>query len=112
MVAMTRVSPPQSHGPTRRHILARAAGIAAGLGCASPLHAQTAAPKLVGVIRSGMRDADSVAQVDAVRAGMRELGWEDGRQVRYDVRWIGNDGATGQAIVADLLKPTRLPAVS
>jgi len=101
---LSGASPPLSRGSTRRDILVGAAGVVAGLGYASPLRAQTAPTKLVGVIRSGMRDADSVAQVDAVRAGMRDLGWAEDQHVRYDVRWIGNDVAVGQAIVADLLK--------
>jgi len=56
------------------------------------------------VILSGVRDANTVALLDTMRAGMRELGWVEDRDVRYDVRWIGNDVAVGQAIVADLLK--------
>src|SRR5262245_29540213 len=52
---------------------------------------------LIGAATAGMDDPDSRSRVTAFQQALQQLGWIDGRNVRFDHRW-----ATGSA--DDILK--------
>jgi putative ABC transport system substrate-binding protein len=81
------------------------------------LHAQQSPPAIrrIGVLvplREG--DARGLAGVAALRDGLRQLGWIDGRNVIIEVHWSNGGSADVQRAAAELvaLRPDLLVAVS
>jgi len=48
-------------------------------------------------------DPAAQAQVAALRQGLQKLGWEDGRNIRIDVRFPGGDAGVARAIIMELM---------
>jgi putative ABC transport system substrate-binding protein len=61
----------------------------------------------IGVLGAGTNDADGQARVAAFLQGLRELGWQEGRDVLIDSRWGGggNDSIRFAASEIVRLKP-------
>ena len=57
----------------------------------------------------GVGETDSLGQVrlNAFRQGLQQLGWADGRNVRFDIRWSGGTPERSREIAAEFvaLKP-------
>jgi putative tryptophan/tyrosine transport system substrate-binding protein len=65
-----------------------------GAAAAWPLAARAQQPegmRRIGVLAAGTNDADGQARVAAFRQGLRELGWDEGRNVSIDIRWGSGD---------------------
>jgi putative ABC transport system substrate-binding protein len=53
--------------------------------------AQTDRTRVVGILMAPGKDPITEARVTALRAAVRELGWTEGHNVRFEVRWAGGD---------------------
>jgi putative ABC transport system substrate-binding protein len=75
-----------------------------------PLAAEAQAPdktRLIGVLMASRHDdAVSEARLAAFRQGLADLGWVEGRNVHYEVRYAGGNRERAQAGVAELVKLT------
>ncbi|MGB7672681.1 MAG: ABC transporter substrate-binding protein, partial [Pseudolabrys sp.] len=49
------------------------------------------------------RDAEGQARVSAFRKGLQDLGWTEGRNVKFDVRWAGGDPGLMRRYAAELV---------
>src|SRR6516162_1418066 len=81
---------------------------AAGLGAAWPLAAraqQTGGMRRIGVLM-GYAETDAQAQVAALRQELQKLGWEEGRNIRIDVRFPAADAGRIRAVLMELMSPT------
>src|SRR5271163_719528 len=83
----------------------------AGLGgaVAWPLvaHAQQGEPiRRIGVL-SGIAEGDLEGQANLAGffQGLQQLGWSDGRNVRFDLRWGAGDADRIRKHAAELIKP-------
>ena len=80
-------------GMRRREFIAILGGAAAGwpLGVRAQ---QSNRPRLVGVLFAmAPSDPESQLRVKAFEAGLRELGWTEGRNLRLEYRWAPGDAA-------------------
>jgi len=69
---------------------------------------QTEQVRRLGVLMSDAEsDPEAQANAAAVRQGLQELGWTDGRNIRIDYRWAGGDRSRMPALAHELvgLKP-------
>jgi putative ABC transport system substrate-binding protein len=63
-----------------------------------------AGPWRLGVLMSNAeRDPLGQERIAALRAGLRELGWSEGGNLRIDVRWAGSDGSRLTEYAAELV---------
>jgi putative ABC transport system substrate-binding protein len=93
----------------RREFIALVGGAAAGWPLAA--RAQDArAVRLVGVLMAPVADEDQQAGLDAFLQALKQLGWVEGRNVRFDIRWgqgrateIGRHAAELAALAPDIL---------
>jgi putative tryptophan/tyrosine transport system substrate-binding protein len=81
-----------------------------GSAAAWPLaaRAQQPATRRVGVLMTqAENDPEGQARVRALMDGLQQLGWTDGRNVRFDIRWVGDKPADVDKYAAELvaLKP-------
>jgi len=83
---------------------------AAGLGAAWPLAARGQQPERVRrvAVLMGYAETDlaAQAQVAALRQELQKLGWEEGRNIRVDVRFPGSDAGRVRATLMELMSPT------
>ena len=49
------------------------------------------------------QDAEGQARVTAFRKGLQELGWHEGRNVKFDIRWAAGDPTRMQRYAAELV---------
>ena len=59
----------------------------------------------IGVLM-GYAETDAQPQVAALRQELRKLGWEEGRNIRIDVRFPAADAGRIRAILMELMSPT------
>src|SRR5262245_36162824 len=93
----------------RREFIALVGGAAAGWPLAA--RAQDARPvRLVGVLMGTVVDEDQQRGLDALLQGLKQLGWVEGRNVRFDIRWgqsrateTGKHAAELAALAPDIL---------
>ena len=87
----------------RRRTFIAAFGGAAG---AFPLAAraqQRARMRRIGVIMSlAANDPEDQARIAALRQGLQEVGWTDGRNARIDIRWAAGDADRVRTYVVEL----------
>jgi putative tryptophan/tyrosine transport system substrate-binding protein len=87
----------------RREFITRRGGAAA----ACPLAARAQQPERVRRIGALMPftadDAEGKAIVAALRRGLHELGWTDGRNIRVEYRWGGRNVERTRAYAAELV---------
>ena len=61
--------------------------------------------KLVGVLSGSADTADQQARVGVFRQALLQLGWSEGRNVRFDIRWGGGDPDTIRKQAASFWPP-------
>src|SRR5262249_10989438 len=87
----------------RRELLAALSGAAVAV----PLAARTQQPermRRIGVLLNlATHDLEGHARVAAVLAGLQELGWVDGRNLRIDTRWGAGDADSFRRYAAELV---------
>jgi ABC-type uncharacterized transport system substrate-binding protein len=49
------------------------------------------------------QDPEGQARVAAFRKGLQDLGWMEGRNVRFDTRWTGGDPARMRRLAAEIV---------
>jgi ABC-type uncharacterized transport system substrate-binding protein len=82
-----------------------------GAGAAWPLAARGQQPgtvRRIGVLLAlSETDTEGQMQAAALRQGLQELGWTEGRNIKIDYRWTAGDPRRARAYAADLvaLKP-------
>ncbi len=73
---------------------------------AAPLVAwaqQQGAPRRIGVLMGvAAGDLEWQARLEAFRKGMRELGWLEGANIRFDIRWAAGDAARAMVLAKEL----------
>lgn len=65
-------------------------------------HSTTGAPARVAWLAGSAGPLPTPAYLEAMRTGLRERGWDDGRNLVLDVRW--GDRASATALTAELLR--------
>jgi len=82
----------------------------------SPRARAAVAMKRVAILMGGAEDKVWQNRVAAFRLGLREHGWEDGRNIQYEIRWGGGDAARTRdyakelvALGPDLILATNTP---
>jgi putative tryptophan/tyrosine transport system substrate-binding protein len=69
----------------------------------------------VGVLMSlDETDSEAPSRLAALRQGLQELGWSDGRNIRIDFRWMGGDWNLARTLAKELveLQPDLILGVS
>jgi putative ABC transport system substrate-binding protein len=87
----------------RREFIAAFAGVAAAWPTAVPAQ-QSDKVRLIGVLL-GAADKDAVTQkrLAVFRDGLAELGWVEGRNLRFEIRWSGGDVERTHRLAAELV---------
>jgi len=93
----------------RREFILALGGAAAAL--LRPLAAraqQAERVRRIGLLMGAADDREGQARVAALKQGLQELGWTDGRNIQIETRFAGADGDRIRAHVAELvaLRPT------
>jgi putative ABC transport system substrate-binding protein len=65
---------------------------------------QPAGQKRVGILMGTADDAEAQKRVSAFRAGLHDLNWVEGRNIRFDIRWGAGDAALTKAYAAELVE--------
>lgn len=87
-------------GLTRRSVLAAAALLPPLKGWAQ----QPDRVRRIGlIVTSAQNDPDAKARAAALRDGLRELGWIEGRNIAIEYRWSGGDPSQAAAHAAELI---------
>jgi putative ABC transport system substrate-binding protein len=84
-------------------------GVLSGAAAVWPLTARTqeiGRARRVGVLLGAYTSTDQAGQVriGAFRKKLRELGWEDGRNLRMDYRWGGGNTEQNNRLVTELVE--------
>src|SRR6516164_7201759 len=77
-----------------------------GGAAAWPLAAHAQQPermRRIGVLMGAADDREGQARVTALKQGLQELGWTDGRNIQIETRFAGADGDRIRAHAADLV---------
>jgi putative ABC transport system substrate-binding protein len=80
-----------------------------GGAAAWPLSARAQQPeriRRVGVLIGVADDAQGQARLTAFQKGMQELGWTEGRNIRFDIRFSEGDSGRAQAYASELVAMT------
>src|SRR6266436_1355762 len=64
---------------------------------------QSERPQRVGMLIGVGDDAQGQARLAAFRQGMQDLGWSEGRNIRFDIRFSEGDTGRARAYAAELL---------
>ena len=88
-----------------------------GAAAAWPLAAraqQTGPVRHIGVLNSGPEDPENLDRMKALEAGLRELGWIDGRNLKIDYRWPPADANSIRTQAAELVatRPELIVAIA
>jgi putative ABC transport system substrate-binding protein len=103
----------QLYQSTRREFIHLLGGAATAWPIAA--HAQTERVRQIGVLMSTREaDAEAQARLGLLRKGLSELGWIDGRNIRFEYRWADGDAARAKANAVELVskKPDAIIANS
>jgi putative ABC transport system substrate-binding protein len=88
----------------RREFMWLLGGLASALPLTTPARSADQ-PRLVGVLMASRpNDAVSEGRLAAFRDGLAKLGWMDGRNVRFELRYAGGDRERARAGAAELVK--------
>jgi putative ABC transport system substrate-binding protein len=88
----------------RRDFITLLSGTAAGLPLAA--HAQSGAARVrhVAVLMGGAEgDASGQRNLAAFKEALRKLGWTEGRNIEFDIRWAGADGDRRTTYAAEIV---------
>src|SRR5215207_2084974 len=90
--------------PSRRHVLLGLAGlsVAAGGGLLAYRAVQPARVPLIGFLGTGAR-AGRAFMIDGLLDGLRERGYEDGRNIRFEYRFSDGKDERLPALAAELI---------
>jgi putative tryptophan/tyrosine transport system substrate-binding protein len=106
----------RGQGVNRREIMFGAAAAWPPVALPLTAWAQLGTPiRRVGVLMSGLpEDLSGIADVAALRQGLADLGWIEGRNVHIEIRWAGGNVECAQRFAKELvgLKPDALLAPS
>jgi putative tryptophan/tyrosine transport system substrate-binding protein len=105
MKSTTERATPISAGdhPMRRRQFIAGVGSAAAWSMAARAQ-QTARMRRIGVIMPYDEDDPfAKAPISAVTQALADLGWTDGRKVRIDLRWYGNDNPRARVLAQELV---------
>jgi putative ABC transport system substrate-binding protein len=103
VIVSRSASRPHLGGKMRRRDFITLVGSAAG---AWPLaaRAQVERVRRIGILMGWSEgDPEYRVRVDAVVQGLAQLGWVEGRNVRFDVRWTNGDVGRAQALAKELV---------
>jgi putative ABC transport system substrate-binding protein len=77
-------------------------------------HAQAERVRRVGLFMGVADDSEGQARLAILRKALQSLGWTEGRNIRFDIRWIPRDAAQARAVATELvdLKPDLIFATS
>jgi putative ABC transport system substrate-binding protein len=79
----------------------------AGSAALWPVRAVSPPPSTVRVVGvafgSVESDPEAQARAEAFRRGLRELGWTEGQNIRFEYRWMGNNPERARALAAELV---------
>jgi putative ABC transport system substrate-binding protein len=81
-------------------------GGAAAASVSGPLAARAQADRVrrVGIFMDlAEQDAEGQTRVAAFRKGLQDLGWIEGRNVKFDTRWTGGDPARMRRLAAEIV---------
>jgi putative tryptophan/tyrosine transport system substrate-binding protein len=94
------------HRVSRREILVAGGLAAAGLAALPRSARAQAGLRRVGLLMGGRGEADpeGQARLAVVRRGLRDLGWEEGRNLQLELRWAAGDRAQIDGHAADLVR--------
>src|SRR5262245_3729914 len=93
---------PLSRGRHQR--ISRRAFIALLGAAAWPRGSRAQQRRRIGVLSSTSEtDPEGQRRVAALRQGLRELGWIEGRTIEIDYRWVAGDPSRGRALAAELV---------
>lgn len=59
--------------------------------------------RVIGILMAPIEDSITRERVTAFRTTVRELGWTEGRNVRFEVRWAGGDPDRTRALTNELV---------
>jgi putative ABC transport system substrate-binding protein len=78
----------------------------AALVCAYPVSAQTNDPvRRIGILLSqGERDLSTQAALSALRLGLQDRGWTEGRNIAFEIRYLGGRPDRSPALAAELVR--------
>src|SRR5690349_4298925 len=100
----------------RRREFIVGAGLTAAALSLSPRARAADGMKHVAILMGVSDDKSGQSRIAAFQLGLRELGWEEGRNVHYDVRWGAGDAARTRdyakelvALNPDLILATNTP---
>src|SRR5436190_20627306 len=85
----------------RREFIALIGGAAAWPGMARAQHTERMAR--LGVLMAMAGDSEGQSFVAALREGLEKSGWNDGRNIKFDIRWGDSDAARLRAYAAELV---------
>ena len=86
----------------RREFIALLGGAAAGWPVA--VSAQSGTLRRVGIFMDlSEQDPEGQTRVAAFRKGLQDLGWTEGRNVKFDTRWTAGDPARMRRYAAELV---------
>jgi len=70
-------------------------------------HAQSERVRRVGLFMGVADDSEGQARLAILRKALHGLGWTEGRNIRFDIRWIPRDAAQARVVATELvdLKP-------
>jgi putative ABC transport system substrate-binding protein len=86
----------------KRRPLVVAAACAGAMAPVTRMHAQIAKPKLVAWLAMTDPDTDG-AQVEQLKDRLRALGWVEGRNIAYDIRWARGERARLPGLARELV---------
>jgi ABC-type uncharacterized transport system substrate-binding protein len=92
-------------GMRRREFILALGGAAAGPSLLWPLPTRAQQPERVrriAILMSVSDDSEGRGRVAAFREGFRQLGWQEGRNVRIEYRWSGGDASRAKTNAAEL----------
>ena len=76
--------------------------------------AQAERVRRVGLFMGVADDSEGQARLAVLRKALQSLGWTEGRNIRFDIRWIPRDAAQARVVATELvdLKPDLIFATS
>ena len=87
----------------RREFISLLGGAAAGWPLAASAQ-QTGQMKRIGMLMGNAEnDPEGQARIAALRQGLEKLGWIEGRNIKIDYRWAGDDSSRLRILAAELV---------
>src|SRR5215831_10608274 len=87
----------------RREFITLLGGVAASWPLVASAQQSDAVRRLGVLLSASETDPEGQARVAALRKGLQELGWSEGRNLKVDYRWTGGDDVRARAYAAELV---------